>query len=59
MRPADDREPLALDVDRDRPWFGNLGTGGDDNESGGKDGWGSDGGDGGGGGDGGDGGGGD
>ncbi|MCL6736125.1 hypothetical protein [Streptomyces neyagawaensis] len=49
-RPADDREPLALDVDWDRPWFSNLGTGGDDNESGGGDGWGSDGGDGGGGG---------
>lgn len=44
----------------DLPWFSNLGTGRDDNESGGGDGWGSDGGDGGdGGGSGGDGGGGD
>ncbi|MEU8619619.1 hypothetical protein [Streptomyces sp. NPDC048623] len=53
-------EPLATDADWDRSWFSNLGTGGDDNESGGGDGWGSDGGDGGdGGGGGGDGGGGD
>ncbi|MBA8946494.1 hypothetical protein ACWDY7_15420 [Streptomyces calvus] len=46
----------------DGPWFSNLGTGRDDNEPGGGDGWGSDGGDagdGGGGGGGGDGGGGD
>ncbi|GAA0613276.1 hypothetical protein [Streptomyces crystallinus] len=40
-------EPLASDDAWDRPWFSNLGTGGDDNESGGSDGWGSDGGDGG------------
>ncbi|MER6628544.1 hypothetical protein ABT301_09915 [Streptomyces sp. NPDC000987] len=31
----------------DLPWFSNLGNGGDDNESGAADGWGSDGGDGG------------
>ncbi|MEU1121008.1 hypothetical protein [Streptomyces sp. NPDC005879] len=56
-------EPIAADHAWDRPWFSNLGIGGDDNEPGGSDGWGSDGGDGGdgsdGGGDGGDGGGGD
>ncbi|MFJ3142517.1 hypothetical protein ACIPJM_08685 [Streptomyces halstedii] len=50
-------EPLAPDTDWDRPWFSNLGSGRDDNEPGGGDGWGADGGDGGdsgGGGDGGD-----
>lgn len=50
-------EPLAPDTDWDRPWFSNLGSGRDDNEPGGGDGWGTDGGDGGdsgGGGDGGD-----
>ncbi|MFJ4912197.1 hypothetical protein [Streptomyces sp. NPDC088726] len=54
-------EPLATDGAWDRPWFSNLGNGGDDNEPGGGDGWGADGGDGrdSGGGDGGDGGGGD
>ncbi|MFJ1900980.1 hypothetical protein [Streptomyces sp. NPDC088115] len=54
-------EPVATDGAWDRPWFSNLGNGGDDNEPGGGDGWGADGGDGGdsGGGDGGDGGGGD
>jgi uncharacterized membrane protein YgcG len=51
-------EPVAADDAWDRPWFSNLGTGGDDNEAGGSDGWGADGGDGGDGG-GGDGGGGD
>ncbi|MCX5205507.1 hypothetical protein OG897_29115 [Streptomyces sp. NBC_00237] len=40
-------EPIATDVDWDRTWFSNLGSGSDDNESGGSDGWGSDGGDGG------------
>ncbi|MFJ5775276.1 hypothetical protein [Streptomyces sp. NPDC093094] len=40
-------EPLADDAWWDRPWFSNLGRGGDDNESGGSDGWGADGGDGG------------
>ncbi|MEU3827573.1 hypothetical protein AB0F36_19960 [Streptomyces sp. NPDC029080] len=54
-------EPVATDSAWDRPWFSNLGSGGDDNEAGASDGWGSDGGDGGdgggGGGDGGDGGG--
>ncbi|MFI0976134.1 hypothetical protein ACH4SP_03790 [Streptomyces sp. NPDC021093] len=53
-------EPVATDDAWDRPWFSNLGSGSDDNEPGGSDGWGSDGGDGGdGGGGGGDGGGGD
>ncbi|MEU3947498.1 hypothetical protein [Streptomyces sp. NPDC029526] len=46
-------EPVGSDVDWDRPWFTNLGSGRDDNEPGGSDGWGSDGGDGGSGGDGG------
>jgi uncharacterized membrane protein YgcG len=56
-----DREPFADLADLwDRPWYSNLGTGRDDNERGGGDGWGSDGGEGGdGGGSGGDGGGGD
>ncbi|MFJ3078516.1 hypothetical protein ACIPJG_02055 [Streptomyces halstedii] len=40
-------EPLAPDTDWGRPWFSNLGSGGDDNERGGGDGWGADGGDGG------------
>ncbi|WP_438295855.1 hypothetical protein [Streptomyces sp. HUAS TT7] len=40
-------EPVATDDAWDRPWFSNLGSGGDDNEPGGSDGWGSDGGDGG------------
>ncbi|WP_329404241.1 hypothetical protein [Streptomyces melanogenes] len=40
-------EPVATDDSWDRPWFSNLGSGGDDNEPGGSDGWGSDGGDGG------------
>ncbi|ROQ67230.1 hypothetical protein EDD93_1649 [Streptomyces sp. 840.1] len=40
-------EPIAADSSWDRPWFSNLGNGGDDNEPGGGDGWGSDGGDGG------------
>ncbi|WP_424852146.1 hypothetical protein [Streptomyces sp. SAI-170] len=52
-------EPVAVDEWWDRPWFSNLGSGGEDNESGGGDGWGSDGGDGGDSGGGGDGGGGD
>ncbi|MGV9640486.1 hypothetical protein [Streptomyces sp. NPDC003514] len=53
-RPGDD-----TDTTWELPWFSNLGTGHDDNDSGAADGWGSDGGDGGdgGGGDGGDGGG--
>ncbi|MEX0172298.1 hypothetical protein [Streptomyces sp. LMG1-1-1.1] len=44
-RQADAGEPVATDLDWDRSWFSNLGTGGDDNEPGGGDGWGSDGGD--------------
>jgi uncharacterized membrane protein YgcG len=40
-------EPIAADEWWDRAWFSNLGQGGDDNEPGGADGWGSDGGDGG------------
>ncbi|MDT0426432.1 hypothetical protein [Streptomyces salyersiae] len=40
-------EPVATDVAWDRPWFSNLGNGGDDNEPGGGDGWGADGGHGG------------
>lgn len=40
-------EPIILDEWWDRPWFSNLGSGSDDNEPGGSDGWGSDGGDGG------------
>ncbi|MFE1441392.1 hypothetical protein [Streptomyces sp. NPDC058739] len=40
-------EPVAVDIWWDRPWFSNLGSGSEDNESGGGDGWGSDGGDGG------------
>ncbi|MEU9096740.1 hypothetical protein [Streptomyces sp. NPDC048361] len=40
-------EPVATDDAWDRPWFSNLGSGGEDNEAGGSDGWGSDGGDGG------------
>ncbi|MFI6689484.1 hypothetical protein [Streptomyces sp. NPDC050485] len=40
-------EPVATDDAWDRPWFSNLGSGSDDNEPGGSDGWGSDGGDGG------------
>ncbi|MEU4346135.1 hypothetical protein [Streptomyces sp. NPDC023838] len=40
-------EAVATDDSWDRPWFSNLGSGGDDNETGGSDGWGSDGGDGG------------
>ncbi|CAL9637156.1 hypothetical protein [Streptomyces sp. enrichment culture] len=58
-------EPIAPDAWWDRVWFSNLGSGGEDNESGAADGWGADGGEGGdsgagdgGGGDGGDGGGG-
>lgn len=45
-------EPLVPDDAWGRPWFSNLGSGRDDNEPGGSDGWGSDGdgGDGGGGG---------
>ncbi|MFI9155897.1 hypothetical protein [Streptomyces sp. NPDC053367] len=58
-RRANGGEPVAVDVWWDRPWFSNLGTGSEDNESGGGDGWGSDGGDGGDSGGGGDGGGGD
>ncbi|MFD9791627.1 hypothetical protein ACFWXK_11830 [Streptomyces sp. NPDC059070] len=49
-------EPVAWDSAWSRPWFSDLGSGSDDNEAGGSDGWGSDGG---GGGDGRDGGGGD
>ncbi len=44
-RHADGGEPVGADVDWDRSWFSNLGSGGDDNEPGGGDGWGSDGGD--------------
>ncbi len=44
-RRADGGEPVATDVDWDRSWFSNLGSGSDDNEPGGGDGWGSDGGD--------------
>ncbi|MFE3519840.1 hypothetical protein [Streptomyces sp. NPDC059166] len=40
-------EPLASDGDWGLPWFSNLGTGSDDNQPGGGDGWGADGGDGG------------
>ncbi|MFF2774706.1 hypothetical protein ACFVU3_07345 [Streptomyces sp. NPDC058052] len=43
-RPREGYEPAAVDTDWGRPWFTNIGTGGDDNESGGGDGWGSDGG---------------
>ncbi|AZP22552.1 hypothetical protein EJC51_44675 [Streptomyces aquilus] len=46
-RPVTGGEPIAADDDWDRAWFSNLGTGSDDNDSGGGDGWGSDGGDGG------------
>ncbi|WP_432157505.1 hypothetical protein [Streptomyces sp. bgisy153] len=46
-RPAATGEPLAADWAWDRPWFSNLGSDGQDNESGGGDGWGADGGDGG------------
>ncbi|WP_282699775.1 hypothetical protein [Streptomyces sp. CC219B] len=46
-RRFDDGEPVAVDAWWDRPWFSNLGTGRDDNEPGGSDGWGADGGDGG------------
>ncbi|WP_087929991.1 hypothetical protein [Streptomyces albireticuli] len=55
-RPANGAEPVAPDAGWDRPWFSNLGKGGEDNEPGGSDGWGADGGDSGdsGGGDGGD-----
>ncbi|MFF2213913.1 hypothetical protein [Streptomyces antibioticus] len=49
--PVHDGEPIAVDADWDRPWFSNLGSGSEDNEPGGSDGWGSDGGDGGDGGD--------
>ncbi|MEV6262134.1 hypothetical protein AB0M42_15465 [Streptomyces sp. NPDC051784] len=49
-------EPLASDGDWGLSWFSNLGTGGEDNQPGGGDGWGADGGDGGDGGGGGDGG---
>ncbi|GAA0902874.1 hypothetical protein [Streptomyces thermoalcalitolerans] len=52
-------EPVADDGAWELPWFSNLGTGREDNEPGGDDGWGSDGGDGGDSGGGGDGGGGD
>ncbi|MEU2871950.1 hypothetical protein ABZ769_22485 [Streptomyces olivoreticuli] len=38
-------EPVAVDDNWDRPWFSNLGTGGEDNDPGGGDGWGTDGGD--------------
>ncbi|MFF8602193.1 hypothetical protein ACF065_13575 [Streptomyces sp. NPDC015232] len=48
-RSVDGGEPLATDADWGRSWFSNLGSGSDDNEPGGGDGWGSDGGDGGGG----------
>ncbi|MGP2439534.1 hypothetical protein [Streptomyces sp. JW3] len=58
-RPAHGDEPAAADDAWDRPWFSNLGSGRQDNEPGGGDGWGSDGGDGGDGGGGGDSGGGD
>ncbi|MFD4476772.1 hypothetical protein ACFWPU_11780 [Streptomyces sp. NPDC058471] len=47
QRSGGDGEPLVTDDAWDRPWFSNLGTGRDDNEPGGSDGWGSDGGDGG------------
>ncbi|MEV6327733.1 hypothetical protein [Streptomyces sp. NPDC051909] len=57
-RVADGAEPVVTDADWDRSWFSNLGSGSDDNEPGGGDGWGSDGGDGAGGDGGGDGGGG-
>ncbi|QIJ65439.1 hypothetical protein [Streptomyces sp. JB150] len=40
-------EPVAADEWWDRPWFSNLGRGGEDNEPGGADGWGADGGEGG------------
>jgi hypothetical protein len=46
-RPAHGDEPAAADDAWDRPWFSNLGSGRQDNEPGGGDGWGSDGGDGG------------
>ncbi|WP_370409949.1 hypothetical protein [Streptomyces fradiae] len=46
-RLVDAGEPVATDADWDRSWFSNLGSGSDDNEPGGGDGWGSDGGDGG------------
>jgi len=46
-RPIGEGEPVAGEDDWDRPWFTNLGMTGQDNESGGGDGWGADGGDGG------------
>ncbi|MFD9289307.1 hypothetical protein ACFWBV_13670 [Streptomyces sp. NPDC060030] len=42
---ASGAEPMADETAWDRPWFSNLGNGGDDNEPGGGDGWGTDGGD--------------
>ncbi|MFJ7152375.1 hypothetical protein ACIQVT_29985 [Streptomyces sp. NPDC100445] len=45
-RPVHGGEPIATDDAWDLPWFSNLGSGSDDNESGGGDGWGADGGDG-------------
>ncbi|CAL9475984.1 hypothetical protein [Streptomyces sp. enrichment culture] len=45
--PAVAGEPVGSDLDWGRPWFTNLGSGSEDNEPGGSDGWGSDGGDGG------------
>ncbi|MFE0044390.1 hypothetical protein [Streptomyces albireticuli] len=44
-RPANGSEPVSADAGWDRPWFSNLGKGGEDNEAGGGDGWGADGGD--------------
>lgn len=46
-RRANIGEPVAPDAWWDRIWFSNLGSGSEDNESGGGDGWGADGGDGG------------
>ncbi|GGY74912.1 hypothetical protein [Streptomyces omiyaensis] len=43
-RPREGYEPAAVDTDWNRPWYTNIGTGGDDNSPGGGDGWGSDGG---------------
>ncbi|MFC8222988.1 hypothetical protein ACFUTY_33055 [Streptomyces sp. NPDC057362] len=44
-RPVSGGEPVATDEAWDRPWYSNLGFGGDDNGSGDGDGWGADGGD--------------
>ncbi len=43
--PVTRRRSDAGDDGWDQPWFSNLGRGRDDNEPGGRDGWGSDGGD--------------